>query len=280
MKKIKNVQIGADIEVFIQDLETNEIVSAEGLIRGTKKAPFVFDESNKYFATSLDNVLAEFNIPPVTSQEDFYNYLHKSLNYIKGTIPKGMCVAIQPSAYLHDRHLQTEQAQTFGCELDFNAYTRHPNYINPTDNANLRSAGGHIHIGYERPAIYNVLNYIPDEERISLVKTLDFFVGIPSVLMEPENKRRCLYGKAGAFRPKPYGVEYRTTSNYFLRDKETTDWLYDSVQASINFINDGNTLERGLSEEVRETVNSCNKEAASNIVSKYGLSVIREVCLI
>ena len=40
---IRNFTIGADIERVLKNKTTNEIVSAEGLRKGTKDKPFIFD---------------------------------------------------------------------------------------------------------------------------------------------------------------------------------------------------------------------------------------------
>jgi hypothetical protein len=42
--------------------------------------------------------------------------------------------------------------------------------------------------------------------------------------------RRELYGKAGAFRPKPYGVEYRVLSNRWLNSEALIRWVYNQSQ--------------------------------------------------
>ena len=59
-----NPLVGSDVEFFLQDRTTGEVVSAEGLVKGTKEEPFFFDPENSFFATSLDNVAYEGNIPP------------------------------------------------------------------------------------------------------------------------------------------------------------------------------------------------------------------------
>lgn len=67
---------------------------------------------------------------------------------------------------------------------------------------------GHIHLGYndiEVPFNGRIHKYKVDEQRARIVQAMDLFIGIPSVIMEPDNKRKELYGQAGAFRPKPYG---------------------------------------------------------------------------
>ena len=61
---------------------------------------------------------------------------------------------------------------------------------------NLRSAGFHIHVGYENPDV---------DTSLSLVRYMDVFLGIPSVVKDKDKKRRSLYGKAGCFRLTDYG---------------------------------------------------------------------------
>lgn len=273
MEQIKITGIGADVEVFLQDKETKEIVSAEGFIRGSKYDPFVFDKANRFFTTSLDNVLAEFTIPPAQTKEDFFNHLTKSLSYIERSIPKGLCTAIQPAARLHDRFLQTEQALVFGCEPDFNAYTFSQNVKPNSPDANLRSAGGHIHIGYENSTPYDADVYTPDEQRSNIIKALDLFIGVPSVIMEPDNKRKELYGKAGAFRPKPYGVEYRTISNFYLASKEQIEWVYNSVIDAIKWLNNGNIVDRSLGDFVRMVIDNNNKQEAKGLINHFNLKL-------
>lgn len=274
MEQIKITGIGADVEVFLQHKETKEIVSAEGLIRGSKYNPFVFDKANRFFTTSLDNVLAEFTIPPARSKDEFFNHLTKSLKYIGKTIPKELCTAIQPAARLDDRFLQTEQALTFGCEPDFNAYTLAQNIKPNSPDRNLRSAGGHVHIGYENPAQYDADYYNPDEQRASIIKALDLHIGVPSTIMEPDNKRKELYGKAGAFRPKPYGVEYRTISNFYLASKEYIDWVYTSVIDAINWLNAGNLVDRTLGEYVQQIINNNDKQGAKELINHFNLKLV------
>jgi len=56
---------------------------------------------------------------------------------------------------------------------------------------------------------------------LQTVKFIDLFTAIPSVLLDPGEggkARRELYGKAGSFRYTPYGLEYRTLSNYWMAD--------------------------------------------------------------
>lgn len=270
MKRVTLTGIGADVEVFLQDKATKEIISAEGYVKGSKQKPFIFDEQQPDFATSLDNVLAEFGIPPATNKVQFYNYLRKSIRYIESTIPSSLCTAILPAAELDSKWLNTPQARRFGCDPDFNAYTGYRNPSPHCSNMNLRSAGGHIHIGYEEAVDMRQINGI-DTTRLEIVKALDLFVGVPSVILEPDNQRKELYGKAGAFRPKTYGLEYRTVSNYYLQSRKLVYWVYDAVNNAINSLNNGMLFTEPFCELVKNTINNNDKQTANGLIKEYNL---------
>ena len=262
---IKNFTIGADIEVFLHDEENKEIVSAEGIIQGTKDKPFVFDPTNKYYATSLDNVMCEFCIPPAKTPAEFYDAIQKALNYINSATPENLKPLAIPAAEIDSKYLQTENALLFGCDPDYNAWTEVKN-LSPGTATNLRTCGGHIHIGYENPSEFF---------NLSLIKAMDLFIGVPSVILEPENLRKTMYGKAGAFRHKEYGVEYRTVSNFYLANKKLTDFVFNNTIAAIDFVNSGKINMLGL-EEKEDIVNAINyndHQLALKVIDQYGIKL-------
>lgn len=255
---IHNFKIGADIEAFLQDKETKEIVSAEGIVKGTKRNPFVFDETNKFFATSLDNVLAEHCIPPVTNVDDFVNNIMKSQLYLN-SLDDRLCTAFLPSAHLDPKYLQTRNAQTFGCEPDYNAWNDGmPNDRPSAEDLTLRTAGFHVHLGYENPSY---------EMNILFMKYFDMYVTMPALIIEPENERRLLYGKAGAFRNKDYGMEARTLSSYFASTPELIKWVYQNTIQAIDALNNGVPLV----ENVEEIINNCDIDSALLITQELNI---------
>jgi len=264
MALIENCLIGGDHEIFLKDKKTGEIVSAEGIIQGTKYEPFNFDEKDRFACTSLDNVLAEYNIAPAKTEYEYYLAIEKALNYIKKTIPKNLDLAILPAARLKEKYLQTENAQLFGCEPDFNAWTREVNE-RPIADGNLRSAGYHITLGYENP------NEIAN---LSWVKAQDLNIGVPSVLQEPDNERKKLYGKAGAFRHTSFGVEYRSTSNYILQDKKFIEWAFNNSMRSVDIVNKGDIY---LLDEEADTIISCindkDEAKAKYLIDKFQIKM-------
>lgn len=264
MKRVRSVMIGSDCEFFLMNRDTKEIVSGEGYIKGTKWEPFQFDPANKFFATSLDNVLAEICVPPVTPEQKeqwIQNFL-KSINYINATIPGHLCTVALPSAVLDEKYLQSEQARIFGCESDYNVWIRKANPKPKPDNPGLRSAGLHVHFGHE--------DRDNQETNEMLVKACDLVLGVPSILMEPPNERRKLYGKAGTFRFKEYGIEYRTLSGYFASEEHLLDWVFRSANKAVDMVNSEFPFD-DYAELIQDSINNANIVTAQRLVNEFDL---------
>lgn len=257
---INNPMLGGDHEVFLRDKETKEVVTAEGIAKGTKDEPFNFDEDDAFACTSLDNVLLEYNIKPAKTKAEYYHGIEKALKYIKSSIPKNLEIAFLPAARLDEKHLQSEIAQRFGCSSDYNCWTRQQNEM-PIPNGNLRSGGFHITLGYDEPNEFVNLMW---------VKAMDLFINVPSVIQEPDNERKKLYGKAGAFRHTPWGVEARSLSNYVLNDKGLIEWVYDNTVEAIDFVNRGDSYL--LDEEadvIISAINDKDEDKARYLIDKF-----------
>lgn len=263
---IDNVTIGADIEVFLQDKDSGEIISAEGIIKGTKEEPFRFVPNNAHFATSLDNIMAEFCIPPCRTDEEFSKNIQFALAYIDNCIKENNLITlIQPAARINEKYLQTENAKLFGCDPDYNVWNGLQNMA-PMPGGNLRSCGAHIHIGYEHSS---------EDVNEMLIKAMDIFVGIPSVIAEPDNERKLLYGKAGSFRKKVYGVEYRTVSNYYVTNESMMKWIFNSTKKAIKFVNEGGILQLGYDTEleIQRCINNADKDLAEQLIKRFEIKL-------
>lgn len=142
---IDNITIGADPELFIVDHSKNDkVISSVGLIPGEKGDPYKADDMPNGFGMEIDNILGEFNIPPVDTKIAFKNNINYMKNYIDSFVKQKnpnygiQCVA---SRIVNDDQLTTPESQRFGCSVDYNAYTKKANKKPSAKNQNLRSAG-------------------------------------------------------------------------------------------------------------------------------------------
>jgi len=217
--------VGADPELFVSS--KGSIVSAYDMIPGTKDKPHPV----KLGAVQVDGMALEFNIDPAGSRTAFVRNITTVMDELKAMIPKGHQFAIEPSTHFPRELLDSlpEAATELGCEPDYNAYTEN---VNPTPDAatTLRTAAGHIHVGFtdgtELPGHFDIC--------CDLTKQFDASLGLYSLLKDSNTERRKLYGRAGAFRPKPYGMEYRVLSNFWLKDRATMKEVYDITMQALN----------------------------------------------
>ena len=138
------ITIGADPELFIINTNTNKVVSAIGLIPGVKGNPYKPKEMPKGFGIETDNILAEFNIPPVKCKKDFISNIYKMKNYINKfvkNINPDLGILCSASQEVPDSELESDQAKEFGCMPDYNVYTEKPNEKPCGETTNIRSAG-------------------------------------------------------------------------------------------------------------------------------------------
>lgn len=240
--------IGADPELFLIDPKTGRFISSIDKIGGTKTDPRPIGEG---CAVQEDNVAVEFNIPACNSMEQFIKSLNYNLDYLLSEVSKlGLKLKIIPSANFDEQELADPRALEFGCEPDFNAWTRRMNPRPKAEDASLRSAGGHIHIGFDK----TMLNF----EQV--VRAMDIFVGCEMLEFDMDNKRRLLYGKAGAFRPKNYGVEYRTASNAWIKTDELKAWAYKQTQRALEFVALGREIpDQGIGQIIQNCINNSDK---------------------
>lgn len=220
--KIDNLLIGSDPEAMIMEVATGKMISAVGLIPGTKDVPVSIGNGCYIQA---DNVNVEWCLPPTQDPKDFAKNLKYCIKYTNSILPQGLRVLLNSSHEFDVDQLQTPEALEFGCDQDFCIYNEDINEPNPkptSTNPNLRSCGGHIHFG-----AVSLINPIAS---IRFLKTrIEPLLGVALVALDPDTRRKELYGKAGAFRLKPYGIEYRTPSNFWLSSEGLIDFVFELI---------------------------------------------------
>lgn len=245
--------IGSDAEFFVSIDGTKErLVSIEGRIGGTKDEPL--DIGNGIMLQE-DNMSAEFNIPPCSSADEFADYIELGISEVERVT--GLKAYEKQIGYFDENSLSTKQAQTFGCDPESDAWTGIYFQAECDTSRNWRTAAGHIHIG-------NELIASSCESQVELIKVLDLFLGLQSVLDDDKEEsvmRRKVYGKAGSMRIKEYGVEYRVLSNYWIFNREKTKNVFNMALFCTNLVLSGKSAYEMLSSEKinpRDLVNAIN----------------------
>lgn len=260
--------IGCDPEIFIIDGKGNP-VSAHGLIEGTKEKPFPVSSG----AYQVDGMAVEFNTDPVV-HSDFNGFNQRVIEVIgqlKAAVKKNNkqykfftgSVLDFPKEYFDSL---PDSVKELGCDPDYNAYTMEEN-PRPDGERLFRTAAGHIHVGWG--ADIPVDNEEHLEICASFVKMLDATVGLLMTVIDQEPRRRELYGKAGAFRPKSYGVEYRTPSNAWIFSKPARHEVHQAVNRAISYMRQGHSIEglTGVTPEVlQKIINEGDRSRAINLL--------------
>jgi len=259
--------IGCDPELFLE--VDGKPLSAHGVIPGTKAKPHPVPSG----AIQVDGLAVEFNTDPVrvdnfeAFNSNVVRVMKELYEEVRKTHPDAR-FKIEPvqDFGLDFIEAQPDEAKELGCDPDWNAYTLKPN-PRPDGKVSFRTASGHLHVGWgaDIPAEHE------DHLKIcsGFVKMLDATVGIFMTYIDRDPRRRELYGKAGAFRPKSYGVEYRTPSNVWLQEKSYRKCVFALLRYAISQMTSGRTVERvvGLTEaQVAETINNGDWRLADTLL--------------
>jgi len=127
------------------------------------------------------------------------------------------------------------ETRVLGCQPSHNFYGSRPINVDAAT-YRKRSSGGHIHIGLAN--LTSIQQYDTDY-RERLVPLLDIFVGNTAVLLDRDPgaaERRENYGRAGEFRLPSYGLEYRTLSNFWLRDYALMSLMFSLTEFAVSVL--------------------------------------------
>lgn len=222
---------GADPELFV--FRNGEAVTAEGLIPGTKAKPY---EVKDGVFVQVDGMAAEFNIPPAKTFKDFNHSIDSAIKQLDAMLPKGHELRVIPAVTFGEDafNAASDKSKELGCSPDYNAWTGQVNPPPKAANPFLRTAAGHLHIGWTEDAGLHDRQHVMN--CCDLVKQFDWFLGGWSVKVDDDPTRRSLYGKAGACRIKPYGVEYRVLSNFWITSRDRRLAVWNRMQRAIESI--------------------------------------------
>lgn len=258
------ILVGCDPEIFVK--KDGQLVSAFGLVKGTKDDPFKVNRG----AVQVDGMALEFNIDPASSEDEFYLNVSDVMNTLKSMCPDYELAAVPVAEFgLEYIEQQPEEAKLLGCDPDYDAWKAKAN-PRPKAETPFRTASGHVHIGWGQDFPTNSLEHHSLCQQI--VKQMDYYLGLASLFYDADKKRRKLYGKAGAYRPKSYGVEYRTLSNAWLRSEDLIRWVYKQTKLGVEQFFAGNILSEKYG-DISKIINTSNKKAAKEILDAEGIAI-------
>lgn len=256
------ILMGCDPELFVTI--DGKPRSAYGLVPGTKESPFKVEKG----AVQVDGMALEFNIDPAESEEQWVTNIATVMKQLREFVPEKYKFHIEPSVRFNSNHLkaQPKEAKELGCMPDLNAYTLQEN-PKPNENTTLRTASGHIHIGFTENAD------VKSEEHImrcaTLAKHLDLFLGLRSLEWDQDRTRRELYGDPGAIRIKPYGLEYRVLSNKWLEKEKLVRFVYRQTLTCIDNLKTNGALQPNYKKDPYEFISKDIKNGRRYFTSHH-----------
>jgi len=251
--------LGGDPEFFIAD-KSGTILAADNFFPG-KEDPITVSSRHGDYPSKLffDGIQAEMAVSHNRCREYFADNIFGCWQRsFANNIPKDHNVVIRPSIKVSKSVIENAhpEARIFGCMPDYNAYTCTTNTPEMDASTHMyRYAGGHMHFGCSSPYLnenheeYKIAR--TEEGHLRAVKFLDLIMALPTVLLDSSpgaKRRRAKYGKAGCFRPTPYGIEYRTPSCWWLRSPMTVSLAYGLGRLAWVM------MCRGMDQEIRKAI--------------------------
>ena len=217
--------IGADPEVLLFNSKAGKYIPALRLFGGTKGNPrWLTDEVN----IQEDGVAAELGFVPAIDMVEFVKRVNKGVGLLtKLAHGHGLELRYVSEAEYDPEDLNYPELQQAGCSSDFNIHLMVKNQAPDISLSPMRYAGGHIHLGH--PTLVS-----ETERQLRTIQALDIMLGLLEYIVVPSSGRRKFYGRAGDYRPKPYGIEYRTPSNWWLEKNEYIKTVYMSAKLAFS----------------------------------------------
>ena len=225
-----NFSFGSDPEFML--MQNGKYRSAIGVVQGNRDNRITI-KGHQFF---YDNVLAECAIKPGKNKKQVLKNITECLKLYSEMVSPLELVS-QSSQDYPASELKHPEAKRVGCDPDMCVYKMEMQEppIERMRSGTFRTCGGHIHLGSK-------MLQSDGPKPIRVIQMMDLFLGVPSLWIDTDETspiRRSLYGQAGRFRIKKYGIEYRSLGNFWLNNPELVGWVYDTCMFILNFVENG-----------------------------------------
>lgn len=246
------IKIGADPEFFVR--RRRHFISGHMFPIGTKDKPM----KTEHGFVQVDGIAVEANVTPATTCKEFVANVQGVKRDLGTIVAAEQCqIVARPSIFFGKKKLVNlpATASHLGCTPDFDAYDLKMNNP-PNSNSPIRTGAGHVHIGWTTNQDVNSRSWV--QFCAGVTQQLDFYLGLPSLLWDTDNRRRTLYGRAGAFRPKSYGLEYRVLSNKWTDTDYHIAWIFNQTKKAMVDFFEGRRLPQAWGVLARGYINDSN----------------------
>jgi hypothetical protein len=224
---------GCDPEIFLKDKNTNKIIGSEKIIP-KDGIPMYESAPNSKCKIVRDGIQVEIQHDSNTCRQSTSGYVRDGIQALDRFLKKNhpevkICFSEVVKVSKKEMDSLSPESKEFGCKPSFNYYLRggiSPITVNPGI-YRYRSAGGHVHLGYNEQSTIK-----PDR----IIPVMDVLLGNTCVMLDrnPLNvERRKVYGRAGEYRVPKYGIEYRTLSNFWIKYPQLHSMVFGLARMSL-----------------------------------------------
>jgi hypothetical protein len=246
-----DTNFGTDPEVFVVD--ENESCIPPASLREDHGYEFL-DEitlvQEDDWKIIEDGAATEINVDPSSDLGILYDRITRAIEGVRkfASDTFGLGVKVSPTVkfdtekFWEGRGEEFRTCVMFGCDPDLDIYSGEYSPEIAADEVPERFGGGHIHM--QAPENDNDLF---ENTYYYTTRLMDILVGSTAVaikrdsgdLIAEELKRLQYYGRPGKIRLQNYntgvkGIEYRTPSNFWIRDKESANLLLTLMNSVFN----------------------------------------------
>lgn len=205
-----DVMFGCDAEFFVKD-SSGRPVEGSRVVPGTKDSPFKLNNG----VCHPDGLSVEVGCPPAETPEGMIVNLFAVMqevyeNYMK---PRGYSFINECTVEVKDYPNASTKDLERGCSFEYSAYSfsRKKKFIDD-ESDKYRHSGFHIHLGFTEHE-----DTLPVRmDMAALSRAID--KQVLSRSLGTTHQRANQYGGYGAFRVKPYGIEYRALDCRVITD--------------------------------------------------------------
>ena len=220
--------------------------------------PYTKAEPLKYRGHLLhkDASMFELAVAPATEPSQLDVNMAEALGHAMTMVPEGTELKAIPAVEYTATALEADPyASELGCGASENIYGPAP--MPEAYEDNYRYGGTHVNIGFDG-----------DPDPITTILKLDYALGLHSVAHfeqgyhEEMKLRRRYYGRAGEYRVKPFGLEYRTLPNCAVMSGL---WLWRRVEQAMT-IDTQRVV--ALADDIQRAINTSDRSLAEGLIGE------------